>query len=82
MSFLNGNKFSEEDLIRDKAVISESLSFALFGSADSVGKTIWVNEKGIVVCGVIKEKKGRISRLANPNKKKIYLPYDMAGKLG
>lgn len=22
----------------------------------SVGKTIWVNEKGIVVCGVIKEK--------------------------
>ncbi len=81
MSFLNGNKFSEEDLMRDKAVISESLSFALFGSADSVGKTIWVNEKGIVVCGVIKEKGGWISGLANSNTKKIYLPYDLTDQL-
>ena len=81
MSFLNGNQFSEEDFLQDKAVISESLSFALFGSADSAGKTIWVNEKGIVVCGVIKEKEGRISRLANSNTKKIYLPYDLAEQL-
>ncbi|MBD5465554.1 MAG: ABC transporter permease [Lachnospiraceae bacterium] len=82
MSFLKGNKFSEEDLIRDKAVISESLSFALFGSSDSVGKTIWVNEKGIVVCGVIADKRGRWEKLANPDAKKIYLPYGLMEQLG
>lgn len=82
MSFLSGNKFSEEDLMQDKAVISEALSFALFGSSDSVGKTIWVNEKGIFICGVVKEKKGWIPRLANADTKKIYLPYALAEQLG
>lgn len=81
MSFLSGNKFSEEDLMKDKAVISEALSFELFGSSDSVGKTIWINEKGILVCGVVKEKKGWIPKLANTDTKKIYLPYELAGQL-
>lgn len=82
MSFLNGNKFSEEDLIKEKAVISEELSFALFGSGDSVGKTIWIHENGILICGVVKENKNWISKLAGTDTKKIYLPYELAGQLG
>lgn len=82
MSFLSGGKFSEEDLVRDKAVISEELSFALFGSGNSVGKTIWIQEKGILICGVVKEKKDWVSKLADTDTKKIYLPYEQAEQLG
>ncbi|MBD5543435.1 MAG: ABC transporter permease [Lachnospiraceae bacterium] len=82
MSFLRGNKFSEEDLIRDKAVISESLSFALFGSSDSIGKTIWINERGIIVCGVIADKNRQWEKLMGSDTKKIYLPYGSMEELG
>ena len=81
MTFLQGGAFHEDDSMHDGAVISESLAFALFGSRDCVGKTVWIEEKGIRICGVVEDRKGYDSRMANPETQKIYLPYVLTGQL-
>lgn len=81
-AFLSGSKFSADDLMQDKAVISETLAFQLFGSNDCIGKILWMNDNAFVVNGVVADGDSFIKRQVGEAKEKIYLSYEMMSQAG
>lgn len=80
--FLSGNKLLDDALSKDQVVISEMLSFRLFGSNDCIGRVLWIDNNAFVISGVMKDEKGFINKQAGEKREKIYLSYEMMQKTG
>jgi putative ABC transport system permease protein len=69
-----GFRFADEDEARRVAVIGADTDKQLFGSRDSVGRTVTLNGLPYVVIGKIR-KKDQDSNYSGPDNEKIFIPY-------
>ena len=70
--FLGGRAFTEAEVKSDMSVVilSESMAKTLTGSADAVGKQVFINGKEHQVCGVVKD----ASTITPVTSADVYLP--------
>ena len=70
--FLSGRAFTEAEVKSDMSVVilSESMAKTLIGSADAVGKQMFINGKEHQVCGVVKD----ASTITPVTSADVYLP--------
>ncbi|MBQ7014022.1 MAG: ABC transporter permease [Oscillospiraceae bacterium] len=73
--FLDGSAITEDDLMTDRVVLDETLSWALFGSSDAAGMTVIVNGKRCVVAGVVEPPSDYASAQAYGGEPRLYMPF-------
>ena len=57
----SGSYISNRDFTYDRVVLDEELSWALFGSYDVAGQTVWISNEPYVVAGVVSREKDKAS---------------------
>ena len=77
---VSGSFFSDENLMNDLIVIDEDLAWQLFGSADIIGMTVYINNMPFQICGVIKRESGIFNSAAGNHKTVVYMSYSALEK--
>lgn len=74
--FLSGSPYTKEEVASGikKAVITESLAYRLYGTADAAGKTVMIGYKPYTVGGVVKD----VSTVAGFAYAEAWMPYSAA----
>lgn len=76
LKLLTGSYFSGSDINQDYCLLDEDGAWQLFGSNDIAGQIIYLDEKPLVVAGVIEREKGRLPEAAGLSSTIVYLSYD------
>lgn len=76
LELAKGYYFRSDELMKDRALIDETLAWKLFGSSDVVGMDFELNGKKCLVAGVVKDAKGKLARRAYGEKPRVYAPIE------
>ena len=79
---LSGAYFSDRDIMQDGAVIDRDLSWALYGSENTAGLNIYINDMKFYIAGVIDTPQDKYQKKASGKTPKAYISYDGASQLG
>ncbi len=71
----SGSYISERDFTFDRVILDEELSWALFGSYDVAGQTVWIGDEPYVVAGVVAREKDEASEKAYKDGAGMFLSY-------
>lgn len=82
LNLLAGNYITGDTLNQDYCLLDQDLAWQLFGSYDVAGKYLTVNEKLLVISGVVERPQGKLYEAAGLEKPMAYLPYETLQKLG
>ena len=77
----SGGYISSNDLMQDRVILDESLSWQLFGGMDVTGMTVYVDDQPLYVAGVIRRESDNASREAHGDKPVMYMSYNAFQKL-
>lgn len=73
---LNGSYIRPDDIMQDRVLLDEELSWLLFGSVDLQGMSITVNGENFYVAGVIRREDDFASRHAYTAGRGLYMSFD------
>lgn len=73
---LSGSYISDEDLNHDRIVVDEYFAWAMFGSNDIVGMSLWMGDETFVIAGVVAVEDDELYRTAYGANNRIYMSYD------
>lgn len=71
----SGSYISNRDFTYDRVVLDEELSWALFGSYDVAGQTVWIQNEPYVVAGVVSREKDKASGKAYADGAGMFISY-------
>ena len=71
----SGSYISNRDFTYDRVVLDEELSWALFGSYDVAGQTVWISNEPYVVAGVVSREKDKASSKAYTDGAGMFVTY-------
>ena len=71
----SGSYISNRDFTFDRVVLDEELSWALFGSYDVAGQTVWIMDEPYVVAGVVSREKDAASKKAYTDGAGMFVSY-------
>ena len=71
----SGSYISNRDFTFDRVVLDEELSWALFGSYDVAGQTVWIGNEPYVVAGVVSREKDSASKKAYADGAGMFITY-------
>ena len=71
----SGSYISSRDFTYDRVVLDEELSWALFGSYDVAGQTVWIGNEPYVVAGVVRREKDKASEKAYTDGAGMFITY-------
>ena len=71
----SGSYISNRDFTYDRVVLDEELSWALFGSYDVAGQTVWIQDEPYVVAGVVSREKDKASGKAYADGAGMFISY-------
>lgn len=77
---LTGNSFTEKDQqeLKKKAIISDTLALKLYFNTDAVGKIIELDGEEYIVSGVYTDSQNLIDKFSKDGRERIYIPYTLA----
>ena len=75
LQLLDGVYFGRNDLMQDRIVIDEVLAWQLFGSNNVSGMTVRINEKDVLVAGVVRLEQDSASRKTAGTTPRAFMPY-------
>lgn len=75
LNLRSGSYISNRDFTYDRVVLDEELSWALFGSYDVAGQTVWIMDEPYVVAGVVSREKDKASKKAYTDGAGMFLSY-------
>lgn len=81
LAFLDGSGLTDADLMKDRVVLDETLSWELFGSSQSAGMPLTVEGIPCVVAGVVKNPENPAEKAAYPEYPVMYLSYSLMEQL-
>lgn len=77
-----GSYISQEDLMRDRAVLDEQLAWRLYGSYDIAGMEILINDVPHVVAGVVQREQDFATQKALVSDAGIYVSFETMTRYG
>ena len=81
LQLASGSYFSDENTMKDLAVLDEKLAWELFGSVDILGQTISVKGENFTVCGVVKLESCYAAKKTNGINPKLFVSYERLKKV-
>lgn len=81
LKLASGSYFSDENVMKDLAVLDEKLAWELFGSVDILGQTISINGENFKVCGVVKLESRYAAKKTNGVNPKLFVSYERLKKV-
>lgn len=77
LTMLSGSCFSQEELMKDRVVIDETLAWKLFGSYDAAGMDITIGNKRCLIAGVYRAEKGKLEEKAYGEIPQVFGPIEL-----
>lgn len=75
LTLKSGAYFSEESMMDDYVVLDEDCAWQLFGSTDIAGMQITVNQKPLIIAGVVAREDSPFTEAAGNTKPTLYVSY-------
>ena len=81
-NLLTGGYFSDDSLNNDYCLLDEEAAWALFGSNDIVGLTIYVGNRPLIVKGVFRQPQDKLATVCGAVPVSCYVSYDFLKENG
>lgn len=81
LTMLSGYYFSDEELVKDRVVIDETLAWKLFGSYNAEGMDITIGTRRCLVAGVYRAESGKIEKKAYGEVPQVFAPIELLTQL-
>lgn len=76
LDMLTGGYFSDDSLNNDYCILDEEAAWALFGSNDIVGMTIYVGNRPLIVKGVFRQPQDKLAKACGAVTVSCFVSYD------
>ncbi len=76
-----GSYYTSEDINLDRIILDKQCSWQLFGSMDTVGMPLEINNKVFYVAAVVESPDNEVDKTAYGTKPRVYMPYESLKQL-